>query len=154
MVVRKDGKDTQGGQCRGLLVYCKTNLRASEFKSQEFDVFTESGGVILIWGGEELKCVLVYRPPREPFSRDDMNNTARLCAMLENLSGEVVVVGDFNMPGIDWQGLYSDKPGDRVVLEVIQGKFWTQFVDFATHEDGNILDLVLGREGLISGVWV
>ena len=36
---------------------------------------------------------------------------------------------------------------------MIQGKFWTQFVDFATHEDGTILDLVLGREGLISGVW-
>ena len=152
MVVRKDGKDTQGGLCRGLLVYCKTDLRASEFQSKEFEVFTECAGVILPWGRGELKCVLVYRPPREPFSMADMNNTASLCAMLENLSGEVVVVGDFNLPGIDWEGLYSESAGERVVLEAIQAKFWSQFVDFATHEDGNILDIVLGRQGLISGV--
>ena len=41
MVVRKDGSDTVGGKCRGLLVYCKTSLRASEFVGKEFSVFTE-----------------------------------------------------------------------------------------------------------------
>ena len=31
LVVRRDGNDTVSGKCRGLLVYCKSNLRASEF---------------------------------------------------------------------------------------------------------------------------
>ena len=121
MVVIKDRKDTAEGKCRGLLVYCKTSLRASEFQGKEFDMFNECAGVSLPWGGGELKCVLVYRPPRLPFSKDDKDNTASLCAMLENLPGEVLVVGDFNLPGIDWESLYSDSPGERVVLEVIQG---------------------------------
>ena len=63
------------------------------------------------------------------------------------------MVGDFNLPGIDWERLYSDCPGERVVLEVLQGKFWTQYVDFSTHEPGKILDLVLGRAGLVTGIW-
>ena len=52
--------------------------------------------------------MLVYRPPRKPFSTDDGNNTASLCAMLESLPEQVVVMGDFNLPGIDWERLYSD----------------------------------------------
>ena len=44
-----------------------------------------------------------------------------------------------------------NKYGERVVMEVIQGKFWLQHVDFVTHEAGKTLDLVLGREGLILG---
>ena len=153
LVVRRDGKDTVGGKCRGLLVYCKTNLRASEFYGKEFSEFTECAGISLPWGKKMLKCVVIYRPPRLPFSAEDGNNTASLCALLENLSGEVVVVGDFNLPGIEWERLHSDSPGERVVLEVIQGLFWTQHVDFATHEDGNILDLVLDSGGLVTGVW-
>ena len=39
------------------------------------------------------------------------------------------------------------------MLDVIQGKFWSQYVNFPTHEDGNLLDLVLGREGLVTGIW-
>ena len=153
MVVRRDGTDTVRGRCRGLLVYCKSSLRASEFYGKEFSDFTECAGISLPWGRKVLKCVLIYRPPRVPFSAEDDNNTARLCALLEDLSGDVVVVGDFNLPGIEWDRLYSDSPGERVVLEVVQGMFWTQHVDFSTHEDGNILDLVLDSGGLVTGVW-
>ena len=41
MVVRKDGSDTVGGKCRGLLVYCKTSLRASEFQGKS-SVYSQS----------------------------------------------------------------------------------------------------------------
>ena len=73
--------------------------------------------------------------------------------MLQSLQDKVLVLGDFNLPGIDWQRLYSDSPGDRVVLDVIQGKFWTQHVDFQTHIGGNILDLALSSsEDMVYGV--
>ena len=85
----------------------------------------------------------MYRPPRLPFSEGDGDNTAKLCHMLKSLQGRVLVLGDFNLPGIDWQRLYSDSAGEKVVLDVIQSQFWTQHVEFATHCGGNILDLAL-----------
>ena len=90
-----------------------------------------------------LKLVLVYRPPREPFSTSDSNYTAKLCHMVKSLQGKSLIVGDFNFPGIDWESMHSDSPGERVFLNVIQDKFFTQHVDFPTHDCGNILDLVL-----------
>ena len=152
LVVRKDGTDTDEGKCRGLLIYCKIGLKASEFNGKEFYTFIEAAGVSIPLGNTELKIVLVYRPPRAPFNEEDGNNTASLCKLLDELTGEVVVIGDFNLPEVDWERVYTPHPGERVVLDVIQGKFWQQHVDFPTHIAGNTLDLVLSREGLVAGV--
>ena len=48
--------------------------------------------------GEEMNIVLVYWPPGSPA---DAGISARLCNLLRTLSGRVLVVGDFNMLGID-----------------------------------------------------
>ena len=142
-----------------MLIYCKVGLKASEFKNEEFDKFIECAGISIPWGTTNLKLILVYRPPRAPFGIKDNNNTASLCKMLDMLTGEVVVVGDFNLPKIDWERSYTPIPGERVVLDVILGKFWQQHVDFPTHVSGNTLDLVLSREGWLleqtgQGGWV
>ena len=50
------------------------------------------------WGKgreQELKLVLVYRPPDLPGSPSDGGNTARMCKALAKLDGSVVIVGDF-----------------------------------------------------------
>ena len=52
-------------------------------------------------------------------------------------------IGDFNLPGIDWNMLHSDNPGENVFLKVVQDRFLTQHVDFPTQDSGNTLDLVL-----------
>ena len=94
----------------------------------------------------------IYRPPRAPFSEKDENNTAKLCSALSKLSGKVLVLGDFNLPDIDWERWYSANAGDKVVLDLIH-MFWSQHVDFPTHCDGNILDLVLnGEAGLVYSI--
>ena len=85
----------------------------------------------------------MYRPPRDPFSEADGDNTARICHMLRSLQGKSIIIGDFNFPGIDWDLLYTDNPGEKVFLQVLQDKFLTQHVDFPTHDCGNTLDLVL-----------
>ena len=102
------GEDTVEGRCRGLLIFCKVELKASEFDGE--DTFVECAGVTIPWGGKDLK---------------------------------ILVLGDLNMSGIDWEMIYSDKAGERVLLEVVQGLFWTQHVNFPTLEDGNLLDVVL-----------
>ena len=63
--------------------------------------------------------------------------------MLKSLKGRSLVIGDFNLPGIDWNMLHSESPGEDFFLKTIQDKFFTQHVDFPTQDSGNILDLVL-----------
>ena len=72
--------------------------------------------------------------------------------MLKSLQGKVLVLGDLNLPGIDWERHYSASAGEKVVLDVIQNQFWVQHVDFPTYDDGNLLDVALGPPGLVAGV--
>lgn len=110
-----------------------------------FKDFVECAGIELPWGqNENLKIVLVYRPPRPPFSEADRDNTAKLCNVMENLQGNVITVGDFNFPSIDWSRNYSSNLGEQAFLDVLAKKFFSQHVNFPTHKDGNLLDLVTG----------
>ena len=135
-----------GGRTRGLLIYCRADLKAAQYVGEGFEAVLECAGIQLPWGAENLKIVLIYRPSRSPFSENDDNNTAKLCLALNALSGRVLVFGDFNLPGIDWERLYSSNAGEKVVLDLFQNKFWSQHVEFNTHIDGNLLDLVLSSD--------
>ena len=96
-IVRQDGTTTEGGKCRGLLVYCKAELKASEYVGKGFSEVVECAGIQIPWGSgkvsrsqDSLKVVVVYRPPRAPFSEQDGGNTAKLCSMLRSLQGRVL----------------------------------------------------------------
>ena len=65
----------------------------------------------------------------------------KLCNLIDKLEGNVVTVGDFNLPGIDWTRNFSNSAGEQVFLDVLAKKFWSQHVNFATHKDGNLIDL-------------
>jgi hypothetical protein len=52
------------------------------------------------------------------------------------------MIGDFNMPGVDWATGYC-RANERQVVEAMEDKFMAQMVDFPTHIKGNILDLVV-----------
>ena len=60
-----------------------------------------------------------------------------------SVKGPALFIGDFNFPGIDWNLMYSENEGERYFLNMLQDKFYTQHVDFPTHDKGNILDLVV-----------
>ena len=72
----------------------------------------------------------------------DGGNTARMCQALAKLEGNVVIVGDFYMKGIDWDLWWSASNGENILLDILKDKFWTQLVRGPTHVDGNTLDLV------------
>ena len=70
-VCRRDGRDTAGGRGRGLLVYVKEGIPATELVLEGGDLVTECCGVAIPWGrgrGEVIKLVNVYRPPETPGS--------------------------------------------------------------------------------------
>ena len=108
------------------------------------------------WGrGEELKLVLVYRPPATPGSPADGGNTSRLCSLLRTLGGKTVIIGDFNLPSIDWTRRWSPCAGERMVLDTVGDMFWEQMVHVPTHRLGNTLDLCLTSSlELLTGVEV
>ena len=69
IIVRQDGKDTKDGRTRGLIVYSREGLQAYEYQVEGAKSFTECVGISVPWGkgkGQELKLVLVYRPPAPP----------------------------------------------------------------------------------------
>ena len=91
---------------------------------------------------KKLTLVLVYRPPRDPGSQADHGNTERLRELLKGLEGTVVTVGDYNLPGVDWDRSWSDSEGERLVVDTFSDKFWTQLIRGSTHINGNTLDLL------------
>ena len=146
IVCRRDGRDTAGGRGRGLLVYVKEGIPASELHLEGADQVTECCGISINWGrggGEVMKMVLVYRPPETPGGPGDGGNTERMCNLLRSLGGRVVVVGDFNLPHIDWDRGWSNCGGEMMVLDTMQDLFWHQLVRGPTHRLGNTLDLCM-----------
>ena len=78
---------------------------------------------------------LVYRPP----TSEDMTG---LVDIIQQAGPNSILVGDFNLPGIDWrQGTANGKAKD--FLAAVQEKFMEQLVEFPTQVKGNTLDLVL-----------
>jgi len=78
---------------------------------------------------------LVYRPPNST----DMDGLANL---IKNAPPNSILIGDFNLPGIDWEsGTATGRA--REILEAAEERFFEQLVDFPTHTKGNTLDLVL-----------
>ena len=65
----------------------------------------------------------------------------------------MLLMGDFNYPGIDWVNLEADSTSESF-LALIQDNFWHQHVTSATREK-NILDLVFtSAEGMVEDLTV
>jgi hypothetical protein len=134
--LRRDRADTAAGIGGGLLVYNKmgTVLRTTDrFKNSKFNQFVEFELV----AESPIKFILIYRPPNS-----GPDNIAELCAILRNLDKNSIVMGDFNLPEIDWAAEQAGARG-RPVLEAVAEQQLTQLVDFATHLKGNTLDLII-----------
>ena len=76
----------------------------------------------------------------------DQGNTERLCGILREFKGTVITVGDYNLPGVDWDRGWSACKGERLVVETFSNMFWTQHVRGTTHIKGNTLDLLTSSD--------
>jgi hypothetical protein len=74
---------------------------------------------------------------------------------MRTLRGRVVVVGDFNLPHVEWDRGWSTCGGERMVLDTMADMFWHQLVRGPTHRLGNTLDLCMTSSlELVAGVEV
>ena len=145
MIVHRDGKDTQGGKCRGLAIYVEEGLGAvrTHYRGEE-DVI-EAATVEVSWGGgTKLTLCQVYR------KQNDVGNTLKLLEYLARLPDQTVTVGDYNFPSISWEEGRGGTEEERRFLALLEERGWEQRVRGATRPlGGNTLDLATGPGGLL-----
>ena len=145
LVVRKDRTDTAGGRGGGILLYCRSGIVAWEVEP-ETD-FCQLGGVKVRSEGQETVIYTVYRSPNSSLENDN-----KLNEWIDSLTGNFLLVGDFNYPRINWLNRTCDGKGSDF-LEMIDRKFVAQHVECSTHINGNTLDLILSsHEGMVMDV--
>ena len=138
--LRCDRNDTVNGIGGGLLVFVRNGLTVlpiddnSDFNQYcKFKVLDQKLDT-------NFYITLAYRSPNSTTENND-----KLCDVINNLSDNdfELIIGDFNMPQVDWNNYSStSRKYDRFV-DVVINKGLSQLIDFPTHIRGNILDLAL-----------
>lgn len=137
-IVRKD-RATRGG---GLCLFISKSFTTKIFEVVIPDAYKslEILAVDLICDMVKTRVILLYRPPGYSYE-----NNVLLVSALEYLSPrnyKVVILGDFNLPSIDWTtSNFSASPQTSCLCEYIQNNGLHQIINFPTREQ-NILDLV------------
>jgi len=142
--LRKDRQDTAAGVGGGLLVYARKGITI--LSCDTVGQFNQYVKFVLDDKGTRTHFYLVYRPPR-----NDRQNMEELRILIQNAEPETVMIGDFNLPGVEWGTAGST--GCQLAEEAADKNF-VQLIDFPTHTKGNILDLILTNvpEKIVS-VW-
>ena len=131
---------------RGVLVYILSVIDASEIYFNT--IFKESVFVKLkLNNGNYVTIGNIYRSPNCKKEEDET-----LCHLIEEVvevtNHDLLIVGDFNFPDINWDIFHTDSTGSSLMfLDTLQDNLLIQHVDFLTRARGvdepHLLDLVI-----------
>jgi Reverse transcriptase (RNA-dependent DNA polymerase)/Endonuclease-reverse transcriptase len=133
---RKDRLDTKNGVGGGLVFYVKDCYQIVPGNADLGD-FNQYSTLTLSTKCGPLNLVLIYRPPSS-----NAANFSSLVQLMENTKPNTILIGDFNMPGINWEEERAVGQG-RILLDATTALGLEQMVGFPTHKKGNTLDLIL-----------
>ncbi|KAK4811169.1 hypothetical protein QYF61_019800 [Mycteria americana] len=144
-------RDRQGRKGGGVALYVRECLDSLELNDGD-------DRVECLWvriRGKANKADIVvgvcYRPPNQDEEADEIFYK-QLGEVSQSLA--LVLVGDFNLPGVYWKYNTAERKQSRRFLECVADNFLTQLVSEPTRE-GALLDLLfMNREGLVSHVMV
>lgn len=85
-------------------------------------------------------CVTYVPPSPTPIYYDNLFN---FLSNLHSISDELIILGDFNFPGIDWDTLSGYSPVSNQFCDLVFQTSLSQLINTPTHIHGNILDLLL-----------
>jgi hypothetical protein len=134
--LRADREDTTAGVGGGLLVYARQDVVI--LPEEKRYAFTQHVDFKIVSNGEELNMTLVYRPPKQTAETHRM-----LADFIHSTKGNLILIGDFNIPGIDCKNGHARSASLHEILTACQDEFLEQMLDFPTHVRGNCLDLLL-----------
>ena len=138
IIERRDRNDTDRGRGGGIIVYVRKNMHA--WREDCDTSFNQCAMVKLKRHIGELCMIIVYRSPNSTKTNDE-----ELCKWVDKQRGNYIIIGDFNFPDIRWEAGCAGAKG-RKFLETVNDRFLTQHVQFATHDSGNTLDLILSSQ--------
>jgi len=141
IVIRKDRMGVRGG---GICVLVKRTYQVTTILFSDVYKDLEMIGVTLVDFSPKLDVFTVYRPPQCSIDVRQYLATLIDCLKVSTQNSNThVIVGDLNLPSIDWNTLscHGSELGNLFLDFVIQYS-WTQFVNFPTRCQ-NTFDLVL-----------
>jgi hypothetical protein len=129
--LRLDRDDTDRGRGGGLLVYSRVGLPICVLeKTVNFNQYCS-------FQVYDISIYLVYRSPNAP-----QESMEQLADLLRGAKKNALLVGDFNIPDIDWEKGEASRKAETV-LRAAEESLMEQLVTFPTQVRGNILDWVL-----------
>jgi hypothetical protein len=149
-IFRADRKPTMKGG--GILIYVRSNIPAVEFTYMRSPLSIHESLWITISqkNRKRLFIGVIYRPPRHDNNHDNLLFEELISISKDH---EILVVGDFNAPNVDWsilQATSSENSFDKKLLDFVLDEFLFQHVDFNTrYRDGqcpSCLDLILSKD--------
>jgi len=124
--------DREVGRGGGLAVYAKNGI-----KILKLDHTVTNHIQICKFLVNDVTVSLVYRPPSAP-----TESIAELEDAVRAAGKNSLLIGDFNLPNIDWEkGMATGKAAD--FMAAVEDCMMDQLVSFPTQVKGNILDLVV-----------
>ena len=119
------------------MVYTKLGIRiikTDRIKDKDYVQLTE----MKVQGKKsDINIILVYRSPNS-----SKINTERLCEIVRNVENNSIIIGDINLPGIDWEARRADRKGTPFLEAALEAGL-QQLVSTPTHNKGNRLDFLL-----------
>lgn len=133
--LRVDRTDTARGIGGGLLVYRRNDITIKPDNDPNNFIQYCKFRVIAETKTRPLNVTLFYRSPNS-----GEENTEKLVQIVDDHASDCLILGDLNLPNIDYNNSTSDRKG-RAMLECVESKFLSQLIDFPTHTAGNTLDV-------------
>ena len=142
---RKDRKDSVAMRGGGVLLYVREELSPVEYKTDT--IYPEHVWCRVL---DNQRCEILirvcYRTPS--MGMFDCDEHEQLRKLLEELDHKcVILMGDFNYGGIEWNGEVSlrETQDEMAFRECLEDHFYIQNVNSATRDE-RILDLVISNE--------
>ena len=133
-------RDREGRVSGGVLVAIKTDLQAFRHLNLE-----KENTKLVVVEIKMLNCTFYCPPGSSPEILHDLNSSLQSNAE----SSRIVLVGDVNLPSIDWSTDLPVSLGtgsssvDNIFCELVGDNFLQQFITGPTHISGSKLDLLL-----------
>ena len=141
---------------RGVVIYVSSELESifveSASHGPEF-VFIK----LEIEKGHYITLGNIYRSPNST-QTDDINLCKELERLVSDVKKDIIIVGDFNFPEIDWDSCYSVNKsfGNTAILNTFHKLLLLQHVNFPTRARGtdtpHLLDLVITDDNIIQKI--
>ena len=87
------------------------------------------------------KICLLYNPPNS--GTDYQEHLLSYVSLLTKEDDPIVFMGDFNTPDVVWSTISTNSQFSSKICDLIFQYNYTQIVEYSTHVQGNILDLII-----------